>query len=397
MVSINTDRIGNETLTQYLWRIGSNREILNLTWTDVANLCNKYFQDEDTTLTESAYRKKYQAAKQFYDEVFIKEDFKAEDVEETKRELFKLKQQLRDERTGLNTKLRAEARLEQDLDYLKDKLQEIGRVNFEVKSPHISVSKKSIIACLADLHAGQTFDSSFGKYDTDILRDRMNQYLNKIIEIAKLYSCDSIYLMCLGDELSGLIHDTVRITNRENVIDQLKIAAELIASLCVECSKVFNHVYLASVAGNHSRLFQSKDESLKNENLDLLCTWIVKQMTNHIENITVLDNQIDSTISSIEVYGKTYLGVHGDMDSMNDSSIGRLVMAVGEIPYAILCGHRHSPAYRTFNGIHFLQSGSFASAGDDYTISKRLTGSASQTVLVVDENGIQNITNVELN
>ena len=81
---------------------------------------------------------------------------------------------------------------------------------------------------------------------------------------------------------------------------------------------------------------------------------------------------------------------------MNESSIGRLVMAVGKIPYAVIGGHRHTPAYQEYNNVRYIQSGSFASAGDDYTISKRLTGKASQTVLVVNENGIESISNIEL-
>ena len=397
MVSINTDRIGNETLTQYLWRVGNNREALGLTWTDVANLCNKYFQDEDSTLTESAYRKKYQAAKQFYDEIFMKEDFKSEDIEEQRRELERAKMKLRDERTAYNAQNRNAARLEENLDILSEKLREIGKINFNQECRVCKTfGNSSLIATIADLHMGQAFESNFGKYNSNVAINRLGQYGDKIIEIQERHQCKDLFLLLLGDEISGMIHNTVRITNRENVIDQIKAASEAIASLCVEMSKQFEHVYVAGVSGNHARLFQNKEESLKNENYDLLITWIIKQITNHIDNIIVFDNDIDTTIASINVCGKTYLGVHGDIDSMNDSSIGRLVMTVGEIPYAIIGGHRHSPAYREYNGVRYIQAGSFASTGDDYTISKRLLGKASQTVLVCNTDGIDAIYNVEL-
>lgn len=399
LINTNIELLNGETENEYLWRLGTLKSdgVIDLGWKEIADLINKNCKDETEYCTECAYRKRYAAAKQFYDEIFSKENYESSSNEETLRELQKLKMQLRDERTGFNAKLRNEARLEQDLDYLKDKLQEIGKVKFTtVATPKISASGKEMIVCLSDLHAGQTFDSNFGKYNTDILKERMNQYLNKVLEIAKLHSCDTVHILCLGDEISGMIHNTVRITNRENVIEQVKIVSELIASFCTELSNYFKYVYVATVAGNHSRIFQSKDESLKDENLDLLIGWIVKQITNHIENITILDNQIDSSIASIEVCGKTYLGVHGNCDSMNESSIGRLIMAVEKIPYAIIGGHNHYPAYKQCNGVHYIQSGSFASAGDDYTISKRLTGKANQTILVVNSDGIEAIHNVKL-
>ncbi|MCR4720957.1 MAG: hypothetical protein K5655_04450 [Lachnospiraceae bacterium] len=389
-------------MLEYLWELGQAKDagLLDMTWDEIAELINKAFKSEDEYLTSSAYRKRYSAAKEFKEEVFSKEldnEYLAE-LNEKKRELERAKIQLRDERNAYSAQNRDAARLEENLDMLCEKLQEIGKINFNKEYKIIKTfGDSSLIATIADLHMGQTFESSFGQYNSEIAINRLNQYSDEIVEIQERHGCKDLYLLLLGDEISGLLHNTIRITNRENVIDQVKAASEAIASLCVEMSKHFEHVYVAGVSGNHARLFQNKEESLKNENLDLLITWIVKQITNHIDNITVLDNEIDATIASINVCGKTYLGVHGDTDSMNDSGIGRLVMAVGEIPYAIIGGHRHSPAYKEYNGVRYIQSGSFASTGDDYTISKRLVGKASQTVLVCNSNGINAIYNVELN
>ena len=73
-----------------------------------------------------------------------------------------------------------------------------------------------------------------------------------------------------------------------------------------------------------------------------------------------------------------------------------LVMALGHFPYAILGGHRHTPAYKEFNNVKYIQSGNLAGTGDDYCISKRLVGRANQTVLVCNNKGIECIYNVEL-
>jgi hypothetical protein len=187
------------------------------------------------------------------------------------------------------------------------------------------------------------------------------------------------------------------VSNRENVIEQVKLSAELITNFAVELSKYFKRVFIIGVAGNHSRLISNKENDVKDERLDSLITWIVEQTTKHLVNVTVLHRNIDSGISDLSVRGKTYINVHGDNDSMNSNSVGKLCMMLGFFPYAIIGGHRHTPAYQEFNGVKYIQSGSLAGSGDDYTLAKRLSGKASQTVLVCSEKGIDAIYNVELN
>jgi len=396
-MDINTQLLLGESETQYLWRLGNLKDsgAIDLGWREIADLINHAFKDETEYVSESAYRKKYSAAKLFRDEVFNKNE--PNDLQETKRELIKLKQQLRDERIGLNSKLRNEARLEQDLDYLKDKLQEIGKVHFDVAHyPVFNTTDKSMIVILSDAHIGQCFDSYFGAYNSDIAKERLNKYLNRAIEIGKQNSVEHVYVALLGDEISGNNHLSIQVSNRENLIDQVKTASEYIASFCVSLSEVFNAVDVYGIAGNHSRCVADKDKDIKDERLDLLITWIVKQITAHIKNINVHDNNLDSSFTKMTVCDKDYILTHGDMTSTSDSDISKLVLALGEFPYAILCGHKHSPMYKECNNIRVVQSGSLASAGDDFTVSKRLTGKANQTILIVDKDGIQSINNIEL-
>ena len=182
-----------------------------------------------------------------------------------------------------------------------------------------------------------------------------------------------------------------------NLIEQIKIASEYIAQFCFELSKHFKNIYIVSVAGNHSRLIDKKDEAIHDERLDTLITWIVEQTTKHIENITVLtDSNLDSGISVVTIRGNTYVGVHGDLDSHSKSKISNLIMMLGFFPYAILNGHNHYPASTEVNGVQLVQCGSLAGSGCDYTIEKRLSGEPSQTVLVCNRKGIECVYNVKL-
>ena len=70
---MNLERKEGETEIQYLWRIGKMVDSGQVgSWKDIAPMLNKQLREEDEYYDESAYRKKYQAAKKFYEEIFSK-------------------------------------------------------------------------------------------------------------------------------------------------------------------------------------------------------------------------------------------------------------------------------------------------------------------------------------
>lgn len=399
-------RLTNENEEQYIWRVAQLKDsgIIDMDWEKLAEYINEECrEDESEYRSSSAYRKPYQYAKKYYEAgVFSKfdEDEYTEKLNDQKRELEKAKVAYRDERNGWNKQNRVEARVEATLDNLERELREIGKETFEVDNNiGVNCGDNSLIVMLSDLHTGQTFNSPFGQYNTDILKNRLTQLLNKTIAIGRRHNSVMANVVLLGDQISGNIHSTIQVSNRENVIEQIKIASEVITWFCVELSKVFGYVNIYECAGNHSRLISNKDMAVHDERLDNLITWIIKQMTSHIDNIKVHNDdetKIDSGISMFELYGKEYVAVHGDYDALNKTSVGNLSMMLGKIPYAIMNGHNHYPMNTDINGVKIVQGGSMAGSGDDYTIEKRLSGKPNQTVLVCDEYGIDCIYNVEL-
>ncbi len=404
---VELKKLENENEEQYIWRVGQMKEsgLLNMDWDELTDYINREWRDDESEYRcSSSYRKPYTQAKRFYEAgVFSRfsEDDYTEKLNDQKRELEKAKVAFRDERNDWNKQNRIEARVEETLNNLERELKTIGESCFIIDdTPEEFESDNSLIVMLSDLHTGQTFDSPFGKYNTDILKDRMSQLLKKTIKIGKLHKSVMINVVLLGDQISGNIHNTIQVSNRENVIEQVKIASEIITWFCVELARVFPFVHVYECAGNHSRLVSNKDAAIHDERLDNLITWIVKQMTSHIDTIKIHDcgyNRIDSGISTFDLYGKEYVAVHGDYDVLNKTGVGNLSMMLGQIPYAILNGHNHYPSNTDINGVKVVQGGSMAGSGDDYTIEKRLSGKPNQTVLVCNENGIDCIYNIELN
>ena len=396
------ERKEGETEIQYLWRVGKLVETGQVgSWKEITPTLNKQLREEDEYYDESAYRKKYQAAKKFYDEIFSQqgeEDFKKEQ-EELLREIKKEKIKLRDERTESNRGIRIEARVEDKLDYLEDIISKQGKIDYKPLKPEerkaIQIkSDNDLIIMLSDLHIGQTFASAWGRYDLEVAKDRMQQYLHKIIEIKDRHNSENCFVTLQGDMISNSIHKSIAITNRENVIEQVIEASEMVTSFLAELSRYFNNVTVASVVGNHSRI-DKKEDALKDERLDTIIEWYAKSKLEDFENIEFVD-AFDNTFTSFVVRDKVYFVVHGDYDQMNQSGLAKLSMMAGFFPYCVLFGHKHFPATTEINGIKLVQSGSLPGSGDDHTIELRLSGKPSQTVLVCTDKGIECNYTVEL-
>ena len=376
-------------------------------------LVDKTLSDEDySDLSEITYGQRLSsdvARREFYGsrqtleivdrniENNISDDDYFKELQLKKQELEKEKIRMRDERNELNKRLRDTARFEQKLDLLEDEIKKQGIENFKPCPPTTSVSSNNdLLIILSDLHIGAEYYSFTGNYNSDIAKERLEQYLGEIIDIKNTHNSESCYITILGDNISGSIHKSIAISNRENVIEQIKLVSELVSNFVYELSKHFNSVYVNSVNGNHSRL-EKKDDAMKDERLDSLVLWFAKNKLEHIKNITIQTEELDSTLACVTIRDNMYLSLHGDYDSFTDSAIAKLVLWLGFKPDVVLFGHKHHPATSETAGIKLVQCGSLCGSGDDYTISKRLKGNASQTVLVCTEKGIKANYTIELN
>ena len=386
----------NETELQYIWRLALAKDSgsLDMTWDELADVFNENLK---TDYGSSAFRKKFQQAQHFYDDVFSKmndSDY-SQELMKQKRELERLKIQYRDERNAWNKQNYSEARVEQKLDYLEQELKTIGEINFpEHENVEIN-SDNDMLVILSDFHIGQCFESAWGRYNSDIALKRVEQLAENVRKIAYRHKSENLYIAISGDLLSGNIHKSIAITNREDVITQIKIASKIIINFCYNMSKYFKHVYITNVAGNHSRI-DKKEDALHSERLDDLVGWVVNSSLQHINNITFMSNRLDIGIAEMNIRGKKYVSVHGDYDGFSKNGVENLVMMIGYIPYSVLFGHLHKCSVDEYNGVKMIRGGSLAGAGDQYTIEKRLSGKPAQMVCICNDQGVECYYPIEL-
>ena len=317
-----------------------------------------------------------------------------DELELKRIELQKERQKYCDQRTAYNKLIREQARVEEFKELMEKAILEGNLPKLEFEPLSVYDAPTSLIVSLNDIHYGAQHDNYWGKYNSDICKQMFEKYINAIANISVNHHAQDCFVTANGDLISGIIHKSIRITNKENVVEQITGVSELIAQFLCELSVYFSNIYFISVAGNHSRL-DPKDDALNAENLDNLVEWYLKARLAEFEHIHIsCAEKIDPTMYLIDVRGHLFVGVHGDFEP-SITNVTNLQAMVGRSIYGVLMAHRHHNATDVCQGIRIIQSGSFLGT-DNYCISKRLFGKPEQIVTVVDDDGIVCNYNVSL-
>lgn len=389
-------RYENESDEALIFRVCKDKEQIG-TWRDVADILNSLL---GTDYGESTFRKKYAAFNQMFEanrQLFSNTANELEIIREAERRLEIEKIKFRDERNAWSAQNREFARTEEKLDNIEEAMRNISRVEFPSHSAPALLENgdRSLLIMLSDLHIGATFDTYWGKYNSDVAAERLEELLVQIREIGARHRVNECFVVLGGDNISGSIHKNIQVTNRENVIDQIKKCVELVSSFCYELTKVFSMVTMISVDGNHSRM-EKKDDALHDERLDSLIPYCIDLSLQNVKNFYYCSEaNIDSGIAMFSIQDKYYIAVHGDYDSFTNQGVQNLVTMVRVLPYAVLFGHKHYCAINEANGVKMIQGGSLAGSGEQFTIEKRIRGKASQMVCVCSKNGVESYYPIE--
>lgn len=375
----------NESDEELIYRICSVKESIG-SWQDVADILNELLGYE---YTESKYRKQYQSFCSMIKankDKFVSSDTISQNIQEQKNALEIERIKTRDQRTELNRSYREIARGQENLRILAESIPKKQMYDLSDRD-NISYNDTDMFVSISDVHYGETTSNYFGENSSSVVERRFKNYLNNIIKIQNVHCSQNCYVGLMGDLISGNIHNTIRISNRENAIQQIIGCSELISEFIFELSKHFKYVKVNSVSGNHTRL-QKKDDSLRDERLDDLIIWYLKAKLQNIVNVKFMDDNIDSTISTMNIRGKEYFMVHGDYDYFTESGVSKLVMMCGFKPAGIFYGHKHVCSYDEVAGVSMIRSGSFSDTSGDFCVTKRISGVASQMVCILDINGV---------
>lgn len=360
---------------------------------DYAELSERLF-GEGNCFHSSEVRKRMYGMKAVIDaierdgEASIKDEDMLSTLESKKIELQIERQKFYDQRNAFNRVVRERSRQEELNEILTEAVMAGNLPQLQYVHSDVQQSDNDLLVSLNDIHYGANVSNYWNTYNSDICREMMCHYLDRIISIAETHRSENCIVWANGDEISGNIHQSIAVTNKETVIEQIKGVSELIAEFLAELSKHFSHVTFVSVAGNHSRIDPNKDRALVSERLDDLVEWYLNARLQNFENITIGGcEKIDHTMYLVDVRGKTYCGVHGDFDG-SASKVQSLQAMARRPVYAVLSGHLHHNKLDDVQGVKTIMAGSFLGM-DDYCVQKRIVGKAEQLVCVCDEDGVR--------
>lgn len=313
----------------------------------------------------------------------------AEEIDAKIVELQKERQKFFDQRMAYSKLLRERAREEELNEIIREcvsagTLPELRAVD---GTTSLCDGGNTLLVSLNDIHYGANIHNAWCTYNSDIFAEMLHEYLQKILSIAETHRSEDCVVWAAGDMISGNIHRSIQVSNKENVIEQIMGVSELIAQFIAELSPHFKTVRFVSVAGNHSRIEPNKDKAVTAERLDDLVEWYLAARLQNIKNVIIYNShKLDHTISLFTVRGKNYCMVHGDFDN-GYGKVQSLQSMVKEPIYAVLCGHMHHNQTDMVQGIRTVMAGSFQGM-DGFCVEKRIYGKPEQMVCVCDENGI---------
>lgn len=319
-------------------------------------------------------------------------------IEENKtliKEIKKEKQKLSDERVEYNRQIRQEARKESYSDMVKRIICEnVEPIKFgDFLYHHAEPSEADLLCHLTDIHAGISISNWKNIFDENILKSRIEKYADKIKAVGRKHCTPNCYIV-IGEILSGLIHNNLRLQNNMDLMEQFKYVSELISAMLENLSHYFENIYVYVTPGNHSRVSAKKEDALDGENMDLLLPFYLKARLQNIHTIHICDNDIDPEIAIFKIRGKTIMASHGHKDSPA-SVVQNFTLMFDKKPDIVLLGHRHFNGLTTVYDTKVIESGC-VSGTDQYAVSIRKTNRPEQTISVINRDGLECIYDIQL-
>lgn len=380
-----------EELLSDLVGVGNDKEAGTITssWETIADSMNNKYNIKKT---ESWWRKLYKKNKNTVFETNEDEEI-SEKLRDAAEKLQYETMELREQRRAANAVMRNDYRRDSLLKIFEENIKAMPEIKPFEGYGTANKSEQTTVALLSDIHYGLTFNSFMGKYDSTIAQERLDKYANSVVDFAKLHGSSSVIVCILGDLISGLIHRTLLLENREDIVAQCTGVASCIARTLHYIARNIPRVVVHSVAGNHSRLDPNMEDCLRSERLDDLVIHMVKLHLKDCANIEWV-KPIDSSVDCMIIQSHKFIMVHGDFDKKTDSGLTKLKDMAENFDY-LLMGHMHVVS-TSFDKTATIRNGCICGTGDDYSIKKRLFGPAMQVCFSVNANGVEDMRCIRL-
>lgn len=383
----------NESLEEFIVRLGECKDFYGLTWDDIAQKINIAF---NLHKSESAYRKWFNRNRNCMDTGCAKEfvggfdcDVNLPSESDEYMDIYKERVRLADERAQNNAILRRISREDTLRDIAIETAKTMSKKPLLIDHiPEIKDSKYSSegILLLSDFHYGIDITNHFNKYNTEICKKRLAKLLSEVIIRCGWHKVKKLYVMNLGDLISGRIHAQIRMQNRIDVVTQTIEVSEILSEFLTELSKEML-IEFYSCSDNHSRIEPIKENSLGIEQLSAITPWYLQARLSDNENISIKNNVFGQDIITFNTKYHSIAGVHGNKDKL--SNVQKNLTSFTQQRFDLICtAHLHHHYCDEQNMTDIICNGSVMGV-DDYAQSLRLSSKPSQTLVISTENNVR--------
>lgn len=303
-------------------------------------------------------------------------------IEQERRELYKDKIKMRDQRRELNKILTGQARYEHLAEILEGSIKylaEFPKCNFG-SLVEKNITPKSAILQLSDWHVGAVVNTQWNEYSVDIAKNRAKQLCDKVKRYALNYNITDLMIEINGDMVEGLINTSNRVQSEEDVMDEIIIVSEMLSNFVYALKPYFNSIKIATTIGNHGRLVPNKKDSILGENVEKL---IPKYMKLRLGDDIPIISSYGLDFTAYDFDGKSFVLSHGQDDKV-DKAISDYAKVYKKVFTEIHLGHTHGYKDENKSNIMVTVNGSLK-GGDEYALHLREVTKPSQNLIIYGE------------
>ena len=309
-----------------------------------------------------------------YDEKLLKKEI----------EIKKMTNKMSDMRNLVNRMIKEQSRFEDMLDCAREIAKDFDLSKPLLSNPPVITSgNKEGLLLISDLHIGLVCENHWNKFNTEIAKERFSFLKQRVIDICLHNNVKKINVCCCGDLISGIIHNNLRLENRENVVQQSIIVVEMISELLASLSTLFE-VDFYYVVGNHERISANKNDSLDKENFGYFILEMIKCRCANLKGLTIHNNIIDDEIITFNIFKDKIVATHGNNFGNLNTYIPKLTSMLGYVPDYVCVGHLHQHVEKTYGKTELIVNPSFSGV-DSYAKNYGLVGKVGQKLMIFSE------------
>ena len=350
---VNLKKEDNENTNEYIWRMCDYKDkgLLDLNWEQVGELINKelFGSDEELYRTSSAYRKPYQYAKDFYDDVFKKRMYSYDNeaikkMDDLKRDIQKERIKLNTTRVEYNKWLRENARDELIVEEICKSISNLSPLE---KPAYIQnkYSTKEYCLVFGDEHYGTEFELTdllgniINSYSPEIFEKRMWDLFYQVIDIIKKEDINTLNVYSMGDFSDGCLRVSQLMKLRYGVIDGTIKYANFISNWLNELTK-YVRIRFQMTDGNHTelRMLGQPKGTFVEDNMGKIVKEFIKIRLEDNDNFTFIENPTGYIYDNLA--GNIILGIHGETRSLEKTLKDLSAIYNTQIKY-LFAGHLH--------------------------------------------------------